>query len=71
MNNTEQDLQALDKAITDKNNKLKMAQFLSKKASNDEIRSFYSHRAELFEGELAILNEGHAKLTKKYFKQLN
>ena len=65
MNRTEQDLQDLDKAIVDKSNKLQMAQFLSKEASNEERRGYYSHRADLFEGELEILNAGHAKLSIK------
>ncbi len=71
MNHSENSLQIIEAAIVKKSNKLALANVLSKKASTDERRGFYSHQAELFKGELSILEEGHARLIKSYLTQLN
>lgn len=66
----DQDLQTIEKAITDKTNKLAMANSYSKIATNEDQRNHYKHIAGLLEGELEILNEGHARLSIKFTKSL-
>ena len=71
MLNQENSLQLIEAAIVKRSNKLLVAQVCSLWANTDEWRGYYLHRAELFEGELTILREGHAKLMKEYLTQLN
>ena len=71
MLNQEDSLQVIEAAIIERSNKLSVAQICSLWANTSERKNYYLHRAELFEGELIILREGHARLMKEYLTQLN
>ena len=69
--NQEADFQRLDKAITEKDIKRRMAGILKVKASREVYRNYYKHQEGLYEAEIAILKEGKARLTKKHLQKLN